>query len=77
MTFRIPEADEYITPEELETLTKIDKQTWARHRISGETPPFIQVNKGTIRYRWGDVQEWFNAKRCISTSDQNYKLRKI
>lgn len=76
MTFRVPEAHELITAEELEKITKISAKTWAHHRLSGDTPPFIQINKASIRYQWGDVQEWLNKKKCTSTSDQNYKQRK-
>jgi predicted DNA-binding transcriptional regulator AlpA len=77
MTLRIPELDELITSEELEKITKIAKKTWAHHRISGDTPPFIQINKGSIRYRWGDVQEWLNERKCTSTSDESYQQRKL
>lgn len=77
MTFRMPEPDELITSEQLENITKITKKTWAHRRISGDTPSFIQIDKGSIRYRWRDVQEWLNERMCKSTSDHNYKQRKI
>ena len=75
MTMTVPQLDEFLTPKELAQITKITAQTWAHHRISGDTPPFVQVNKGIIRYRWGDVLEWLNQRKCISTSDDNYKQR--
>jgi predicted DNA-binding transcriptional regulator AlpA len=78
MILRIPELDELITAEELEKITKISTKTWSNRRISGDSPPFIQFAKGgSIRYRWGDVQEWLNERKCTSTSDESYQQRKL
>lgn len=57
--------DQYVGTEELAKLTGLTKRFWEARRMSGDSPPFIRISKSTVRYRWGDVQEWLRSKTCI------------
>ena len=41
-------------------------------RIKGGGPPFEKYGKAlnaTVRYKWGDVQEWRNANKFANTKE--------
>lgn len=44
--------------------------TLEKWRLTGDGPPFIRLNRRTIRYDEGDVETWLSARRAKSTSDQ-------
>lgn len=72
MELRIPEKDELVTPAELEKLTKMSQKFWANRRVEGNSPLYIRMSESAIRYRWGDVIDWMEQRKCKSTSDHIY-----
>lgn len=72
MELRIPDKDEVITPDELVKLTKMSKDFWSRCRVEGDSPLYIRMSATAIRYRWGDVVDWMEQRKCKSTSDHIY-----
>lgn len=55
-------SDQYVGTEEVAKLTGLTKRFWEARRMNGDSPPFIRISKSTVRYRWGDVQEWLRSK---------------
>lgn len=54
-----------MTTEQLAEATGFKKRFWESRRLSGDSPPFIRISKSAVRYRWGDVQGWLQARVCI------------
>lgn len=59
---------ELITTTELERQTGIDANTWAKRRLSGDTPQYLKIGR-SVRYRWSDVEDWLRAQARTSTSE--------
>ena len=59
---------ELITTAELERRTGIDASTWAKRRLSGDTPQYLKIGR-SVRYRWSDVEEWLTRRARTSTSE--------
>ena len=55
--------DQWITTQQLADRTNSAVITWARRRIEDERegPPFVRIGR-SIRYRWGDVQDWLKKR---------------
>lgn len=65
-----PHQDQILSSKELEQLTGLKRRFWESRRIKGDSPPFIRISDKCIRYRWGDVLQWFEQRMRKSTSDQ-------
>ncbi len=65
-----PHPDQLVSTKELEVLTGLTSRFWEARRLTGDTPPFIRISARAVRYRWGNVQQWLNARIRTSTSDQ-------
>lgn len=59
---------ELINTPELERRTGVDASTWAKRRLSGDSPPFLKIGR-CVRYRWSDVEAWLAAQTRTSTSE--------
>lgn len=64
----IPRPEQLISANELVKLTQLTYNFWAQRRYSGDGPPFIRLSAKCVRYRWGDVVEWLDKRKCTSTS---------
>lgn len=64
----ISESDEYIDTDRLAELTGIAAITWAKRRLSGETPRYLKIGRRVL-YRWSDVKTWLDGCVRTSTSD--------
>ncbi|MBL4683409.1 MAG: hypothetical protein JKY37_02375 [Nannocystaceae bacterium] len=60
--------DEYVTERTLEDRTQISTRHWQRLRQSGDGPQYVVVGRRCIRYRWGAVMEFMEARACGSGS---------
>lgn len=65
----LPDDNQIIDTNDLVRLTGLTKRFWESRRISGDTPPYIKLSARAVRYRWGDVVDWLNSKKCNNTSD--------
>lgn len=59
---------ELITTPELERRTGVNASTWAKRRLTGDSPPFLKIGR-CVRYRWPDVEAWLAARTRTSTSE--------
>ena len=59
----------FVDPDELEILTDISKSTWAKRRLSGDTPPYIKIGR-SVRYHLPTVIAWMARHTRRSTSDR-------
>jgi predicted DNA-binding transcriptional regulator AlpA len=53
---------------ELARRTGTGVSTWAKRRLTGDTPPYLKLGR-TVRYRWEDVLAWLEGRSRRSTSD--------
>ncbi len=60
--------DELLTTTELAKRTSLTRRFWENRRITGETPPYIQIGDRAVRYKWSDVQSWLDKQTKSSTS---------
>lgn len=60
--------DRLIDTDELAKLTGTGKLLWARRRVDGTGPPYIQVG-GAIRYRLSVVNAWLDKQTRKSASE--------
>jgi predicted DNA-binding transcriptional regulator AlpA len=60
---------EYVDTEGLEALTGVSSSTWAKRRLSGDTPPFIKIGK-SVRYHVPTAKAWLARRTRSSTSDR-------
>jgi predicted DNA-binding transcriptional regulator AlpA len=58
--------DEYVTERTLEERTQISTRHWQRLRQTGDGPKYVVVGPRCIRYRWGAVREFMEARACGS-----------
>jgi len=63
-----PTENEYVDTQGLEELTKISASTWAKRRLSGDTPPFIKVGRSVL-YHVPTAKAWLARRTRRSTSD--------
>lgn len=61
-------TDELLTTAELAKRTSLTKRFWEHRRITGETPPYIQIGDRAVRYKWSEVQTWLDKQTKTSTS---------
>ena len=61
-------SGEYVDADGLAALTGISKSTWAKRRLSGDTPPFIKIGR-SVRYHLPTVIAWMSRHTRRSTSD--------
>lgn len=59
---------EYVDTFGLETLTGISRSTWAKRRLTGDTPPFIKIGR-SVRYHIPTVLTWLARRQRRSTSE--------
>jgi predicted DNA-binding transcriptional regulator AlpA len=60
-------ADEYVLTDTLVKRTNLTKRFWENRRNTGDGPPYIRVSGRCVRYRWGDVLNWLEKRKCHST----------
>lgn len=60
--------DEWVGDHVLEQRTGLSRSFWRKSRVSGLTPPYAKISSA-VRYRWGDVVEWLEARSRRSTSE--------
>lgn len=65
-----PNLEQLVDTNDLERLTGFTRRFWESRRISGDTPPYIKLSARAVRYRWGDVVDWLNSKKCNNTADE-------
>ena len=55
---------------ELARRTGTGRSTWEKRRMHGPpaSPPFFKIG-ASVRYRWGDVLDWLEARARTSTSE--------
>ena len=70
---KTPDLDQIVDTKDLERLTGFTRRFWEVRRISGDTPPYIKLSARAVRYRWGDVVDWLDSKKCTGTKDGNNK----
>ncbi len=56
-----------LNPEEAAEMLGVKKQTLAKWRISGDSPPFFKI-RGLCRYRREDLEKWIEEKKRENTS---------
>ena len=74
MTEKMPNKDGLLTTEDLHKLTGFSKRFWETRRISGDTPPFLRISARSVRYRWGDVEQWLNSMKYTKSPK---RLKKV
>ena len=60
--------DEYVTERTLKTRTQISTRHWQRLRQSRDGPPHIVIGRRCIRYEWGAVVDWLQARATVAGS---------
>jgi predicted DNA-binding transcriptional regulator AlpA len=61
--------DDMLTRVELGKALHISVRTVDRWIADGTGPPYIRLPGGTLRWRWGDVRAWLEARR-VEQGDQ-------
>jgi predicted DNA-binding transcriptional regulator AlpA len=51
-----------ITPEELSKILGIKRQTLDVWRTLGKGPNYLKLQKGSIRYKYSEVEKWINSQ---------------
>lgn len=64
----VREFGDYLRTSQMSAYTGIASSTWAKRRLSGNTPAYIKCGK-VILYRRNDVDEWMQKNLRASTSD--------
>ena len=54
--------EDHLSRVELAKVLHLSTKTLDRYRQGGEGPPFVTLPGGRIRYRWGDVRRWLEAR---------------
>lgn len=47
----------------------LSPRTLEAMRLKGGGPPYIAVTSKAVRYRRGDLEDWIDSRRRVSTSD--------
>jgi predicted DNA-binding transcriptional regulator AlpA len=55
--------DDMLSRVELATALNISTRTVDRWIAEGTGPPYVRLPRGTLRWRWGDVQAWLAERR--------------
>jgi excisionase family DNA binding protein len=55
--------DDMLTRVQLAEALNISSRTIDRWIREGTGPPYVRFPGGTLRWRWGDVQEWLREHR--------------
>jgi predicted DNA-binding transcriptional regulator AlpA len=55
--------DDMLTRVQPAEALNISSRTIDRWIREGTGPPFIRLSRGTLRWRWGDVQAWLAERR--------------
>lgn len=63
MNTPIFDLDEHVATKDIAKRTGTSSRLWDGYRSKGGGPSFIRISKRCIRYRWGDVVEWLEAKK--------------
>lgn len=63
---RRPNAEEYLTEQELHDRFRIPPRTAQRWRVTGEGPPFVRIGKRRILYCGADVHTWMAHRTFAS-----------
>jgi predicted DNA-binding transcriptional regulator AlpA len=61
--------DDMLTRVELGKALNISVRTVDRWIADGTGPPYLRLPRGTLRWRWGDVKAWLEARR-VEQEDQ-------
>lgn len=62
------EPEPFLTPGDLERITKRNIRFWARKRREGDGPYFYRVG-ARIRYRISDVEAWLAERKYSTTAE--------
>jgi len=54
--------EDHLSRVELAKVLHLSTKTLDRYRQTGEGPAFVTLPGGRIRYRWGDVRRWLEAR---------------
>jgi predicted DNA-binding transcriptional regulator AlpA len=55
--------DDMLTRVELAKAVRVSVRTVDRWIADGTGPPYLRLPRGTLRWRWGDVKAWLEARR--------------
>jgi predicted DNA-binding transcriptional regulator AlpA len=55
--------DDMLTRVELGKALHVSVRTVDRWIAEGTGPPYLRLPRGTLRWRWGDVRAWIEARR--------------
>jgi len=69
MSTNLQEFGEYLRTADMEPYTGIASSTWAKRRMTGNSPAFIKCGK-LILYRRRDVDDWLQKNLRTSTCDR-------
>lgn len=58
-----------LTRVELGKALHVSVRTVDRWIADGTGPPYLRLPRGTLRWRWGDVRAWLEARR-VGQGDQ-------
>jgi predicted DNA-binding transcriptional regulator AlpA len=61
--------DDMLTWVELAKAVHVSVRTVDRWIAEGTGPPYLRLPRGTLRWRWGDVKTWLEARR-VEQEDQ-------
>ena len=62
------EFGEYLRTDQMPIYTGIASSTWAKRRLTGDSPPYVKCGK-LILYRRCDIDNWMQKNLRNSTSD--------
>lgn len=60
---RRPYRDDMLSRVELAAALHVSTRTVDRWIAEGTGPPYVRLPRGTLRWRWGDVQAWLAERR--------------
>jgi predicted DNA-binding transcriptional regulator AlpA len=55
--------DDMLSRVELAAALHVSTRTVDRWIAEGTGPPYVRLPRGTLRWRWGDVQAWLTERR--------------
>jgi|HubBroStandDraft_6_1064221.scaffolds.fasta_scaffold967133_2 hypothetical protein len=65
---------EYVDTEGLAALTGVSASTWAKRRLTGDSPPYIKVGR-CVRYHVPAAMAWIARHERRSTSDAGFEMK--
>lgn len=63
--------DEHISTKDLASRTGTSPRLWDGYRCKGGGPQYFRISARCVRYRWGDVVDWMNARRFANTTQNS------